>query len=565
VTRWRLVVAVALAAVVAAPLGLPAGQLLTEPDAWRAWSDASRLLALARNTSYLIGGTLALCLPAGVLGAILLSRTDLHFRRPLRALVLLTLFVPLPLFTSGWQAAVGSGGWLPLRWWNAPRPSDAAFASSDNAWTPWGQGIGTAIWIHAVAGLPWVVWLVGRGLRQVDRELEEDALTAAAPWRVLTRVSLPRAFSSIAAAALWVALQTATEITVTDVMQVRTYAEEVYTQFVLSDRGSLARAVAVSLPLTVVVTMLVLAAVERWEVTLSSSSTRIAAPLTYHLGVCGWPASVAIAGVAVTLAGVPSGSLIWRAGLSGTPLSWSAKEVLRNLLLATKSSMTLVAGHPTSLLAISLLVALAAGAVAATLALLTCWGARDSSLFRIAVVVLMAAAWATPGPIVGLGLLALMNRLLDWTGPGMLADQLWYGPSFAPVIWADVVRIFPCAVAVLWPAVRTLPVELREAARVEGAGPLRELVAVVVPLTAGMWLLAALSTAVLALGEVSASKIVATPGGETWVHGVFTQMHYGVTADLAARCLLLLLVASTAITVLGLIRWLTSRSESSRD
>jgi iron(III) transport system permease protein len=218
VTRWRLVVAVVLTAVVALPLSLPAGQLLSEPDVWRAWLDGPRLTALARNTLFLVGGTLALCLPTGIAAAILLYRTDLPFRRPLRALVVLTLFVPLPLFTSGWQAAVGSGGWLPLRWWNAAQPIDPAFSPDGSVWSPWGQGIGTAVWVHAAAGLPWIVWLVGRGLRRVDRDLEEDALTAAGPWRVLTRVSLPRASASVAAAALWVALQTATEITVTDVM-----------------------------------------------------------------------------------------------------------------------------------------------------------------------------------------------------------------------------------------------------------------------------------------------------------------------------------------------------------
>ena len=42
------------------------------------------------------------------------------------------------------------------------------------------------------------------------------------------------------------------------------------------------------------------------------------------------------------------------------------------------------------------------------------------------------------------------------------------------------------------------------------------------------------------LGELSASKLVATPGGETFAHEVFTRMHYGVNSQLAAMCLLLL-------------------------
>jgi iron(III) transport system permease protein len=562
VTKWRLAVAAVLAALVAAPLCLPAGQLLTEPDAWRAWSDGPRLLSLAGNTLLLVCGTLALCLPAGVAGAVLLYRTDQPLRRTLRSLVLLTLFVPLPLFTSGWQSAVGGGGWLPLRWWNKPRPEDTAFASGGTVWTPWGQGIGTAVWVHAAAGLPWVVWLVGRGLRRVDRELEEDALTAARPWRVLVRVSLPRASASIAVAALWVALQSATEITVTDVMQVRTFAEEVYTQFVLSDRGSLERAVAVSLPLTLFVAVLVLITAWHWERSLPPSLTHAGLPPVFRLGRWRWPAGLATAAAAAVLVGIPVGSLVWRAGLSGTPPAWSAAVMLRYMHAALKSSATWSGEFRVDRFDVSLLVAFAAGAVAATLALLACWASRESRGFRAAVLVLMAVAWATPGPVVGLGLNAVIGWLLDRTESDALKALLWNGPSAAPVLWVAVVRFFPCAVAVLWPALQTLPAELREAARVEGAGPIREFIAVVVPLTAGVWLLAALAAGVLALGEVSAGKLVATPGGDTWSHHVFTQMHYGVTNDLAARCLLLLVVIVVAGAAIG---WLARGREEHRD
>src|SRR5439155_10337084 len=143
----------------------------------------------------------------------------LPFRRPLQALTFWTLFVPLPLFASSWQAALGSNGWLPLAVWSAASPGDPDLSPTGSAWKPWAQGIGAAMWVHAVAGLPWVVLLAGQGLRWVERELEEDALTVAGPWRVFTRVTLPRSRAALCAAALWVALQTATEITVTDMMQ----------------------------------------------------------------------------------------------------------------------------------------------------------------------------------------------------------------------------------------------------------------------------------------------------------------------------------------------------------
>ena len=63
---------------------------------------------------------------------------------------------------------------------------------------------------------------------------------------MLTRITIRRAIGAIAAAALAVAVLTAGDMTVTDLLQVRTYAEEAYVQFILG-RG-LADAAVVALP-----------------------------------------------------------------------------------------------------------------------------------------------------------------------------------------------------------------------------------------------------------------------------------------------------------------------------
>ena len=189
---WRLAVLAALALLVALPLIVPVFDLLPHASAWGVWADAARLGGLARNTLLLLAGTLVLALPAGVAGAVLLERTDLPLRGLLRFLTVLGLFVPLPLFASGWQAALGSGGWLPLSLWTEPAAGDPDVSPAGLVWKAWGRGLNAAIWVHAVAALPWVVLLVGQGLRWAERDLEEDALTCAGPWRVLPRVTLPR-------------------------------------------------------------------------------------------------------------------------------------------------------------------------------------------------------------------------------------------------------------------------------------------------------------------------------------------------------------------------------------
>ncbi len=147
-----------------------------------------------------------------------------------------------------------------------------------------------------------------------------------------------------------------------------------------------------------------------------------------------------------------------------------------------------------------------------------------------------------------------INRLVDGEeallhvagidAPGPLFIWLYEGPSPLPALWAFFIRFFPYAVAILWPMVRLVPIELRDAARVDGAGPWAELRRAIWPLTAGAWVRAALAVGVLSLGELAASKLVETPGSNTFAHKVFDLMHYGVTDDVAALCLVLLVLVT---------------------
>jgi iron(III) transport system permease protein len=582
VSGWRVAVLLLLLALIVLPLLAAVDDGLAYPEGWHVWDEAPRLWGLARNTLRLVGGTLALALPAGIVGAVLLYRTDLPGRELFRFAALLTLFVPLPLFASGWQAALGSGGWLPATFWSPPAPSDPDVSPTGLVWKAWGSGFNAALWIHAVAALPWVVLLVGQGLRWVERDLEEDALTCAGPWRVLASVTLRRSLAAVGGAALWVALQTATEITVTDMFQVRTFGEEVYTQLTRPDTAAtgqaeagpltrrltrlmepdraeggagieraVARAVYAALPSVLVTAALVLAAAGWWGRRLPPLETLATEPHLYRLGQARWPCCVALALFVVVVAGVPVGSLVWKLGLAGSPRHWSGAAAMEHLGHVLRTRGRLVAE--------SLALAGLAGAVTAVLALVTCWLAVGTRWFQAAILLLLAVMWALPGPIVGLGLKGAINWLLLFDAGNVLGRLLYYGPSPAPALWAYLLRFFACAVAVLWPVVRLLPRDLREAARVDGAGPAQELRHVVGPLTFPALLRAGLVVAVLALGELSAGKLVETPGSQTFAHEVFTQMHYGVTNDLAAFCLILLGAVAAGALLVAAAGWVVRR------
>jgi iron(III) transport system permease protein len=551
-SRWRLVAAAGVVLVIGVPLALPIFDLLADPAGWPAWAEPKRLAGLAENTLWLAAGTLVIALPVGIAAAILLYRTDLPGRRFWWLLTVLTLFVPLPLFASAWQAALGAGGWLPVALWSRVVAGDPDISSTGFVWKPWAQGLGAAIWVHAMAALPWVILIVGQGLTWVERELEEDALTAAGPWRVFWRVTLPRSRAAIGAAALWVVLPIATEITVTDVMQVRTFAEEVYTQLVVGDRAALMRSVAVALPGVVLTGLLLVAMARRLERTLPALESRSLEPLRFPLRRARWPLLAVVLLVVVVLAGVPLASLVWKAGLRGNPLAWSAPTAW--------SHGARVLHRRGRLLANSLELAALAGGLLAGLGLVVCWLAGGSRWFYVLTLTVVAAAWVLPAPLVGFGLKQTIEGVLTLVPSGAVARVLYYGPSPMPVLWAYLVRLFPFAVVILWPSVRLIPMELREAAQVDGARPGQVLGRVVWPLLRYELLASALAVAVLALGELGASKLVETAGSPTFAHEIFMLMHSGVTNDLAALCLVLLgLVVVGGAVLVGARRLLQRR------
>lgn len=498
---------------VALPAVFPFVELLRRPEAWSAWQEFGRLFALARTTLLLVVGTLVLALPTGTLLAVLLQRTDLSGRHWLNVLLLVPLFVPLPLLVAGWTMVFDALA-LPL------------------------TGLGAALVLHVLAALPWVVLLVGLGLCHVERLTEEDALTAAPPWQVLLRVTLRRALPALVAAALWVAVQTAAEVGVTDLFQVRTFAEEVYTQLVRpvgdADVDVLAaRAVAVNVPAVLLFGGLTLLLVQRGQSRLPPL-VRLSRPLLFPLGRGKGLVSGIVALLVGALVGVPIAGLLWRAGQSGAPPEWSWSVVAFHVGRAWRLDR--------GLLSDALLLAAWVGVQTTALALLACWLAREQRGFRTLVFVVAVLAWTLPGPLVGLGLKQAINGVLKIVEVPIVAELLYFGPSWLPVAWVQSIRLFPFAVALLWPTLRALPRDLFESARLDGATPSRELRHVVLPLTRSACCSCVLIVAALSLGEVSASKLISTPGATPFGQHVFMELHYGVGNHLAAQCLLLLAV-----------------------
>jgi len=526
--RWMQ--AAALIFLIALPLLLPMRALLSS-DAWE-WTadDASRLIQLSENTFTLCAGTILIALPVGVVLATLLFRTSFYSRRSLLCVLLLLLFVPLPVIVSSWQGMFGPDGWLPMTFWR----SDAV--------RPWATGMGAAIWIHAIASVPWVAFIVGIGLLWVEPELEDSAVQVIPPWRVWLFVTLPRVRASVMAAALFVLLQTAGEISVTDMMLVRTLAEETHTQFTLGERDALARTLVVFLPMLLFVWAGVLFVLSRLERGLPpiAPPTRTGRPLDFGRGWVRFLGTLML----LLVISAPLVSLIWKLGLAGHPAQWQASVAWRFLDAESK-----LLGRN---LLITLLTAIATGFFVASQALILCWLARDSTWFRWLMFSVLTWAWVLPGPVVGIDLHDLILAIVDWSPNSAWAAVMYRGPSPVPIIWVQTMRVLPIAVVFLWPVVRMIPRELSEEATLAGACPMGVLLHVVLPTTWRAVLVTALAASALCLAEVGASTRVETPGWEPFTKLLFDRMHYGVDNNLAALSVLMLSsLAGLTIIIIG--------------
>lgn len=492
-------------------------------------SGAARGWVLAKQTLLLVGLTELLALPVGVVLAFCLFRTDLPGRRLMRGLIVLGVFVPLPLQAICWLGAFGNQG------------RQQALGAA-----PILVGKFGAAFVHAVAALPWVVLIVGLGMRAVEPELEELGLLEMPGWRVALAITLRRSTGAIVAAAAVVAVMCATDMTVTDLIPLRTYAEEAYT---MSQQGlGLATlAVRASAPAFIaLVPVLLILGVLLARVEPARLAQLTAPALRFRLGGWRWVAGLFVGGIVVCLAGLPLYGLMWRAGrvgpglVAGEGAHWTLhgligtlRESARDLGPSWALNFEGREVFEPGLLASSLTWAAVSGAAATVLAAGLCWAARGEKAWVAVVIATVAVSLAIPAPVAGVALkLAYLRVRWLVETPGLL-------------IVAQTLRVLPYALVMIWPAVRALPRAWFETAALEGLGPARQLSLIGLPSLWPALVIAWLLTSTLALGELPATYFVSAPGYQPLSMVLWSQLHMGVESRLAGVGLWLLAVVAT--------------------
>ncbi|TWU22590.1 ABC transporter permease [Bythopirellula polymerisocia] len=514
---------------------------------------SGRLRGLLLNSLWLSVGAVAIAVPAGTFLAVVISKTSLPGRRFLHGLLLAWLLVPLFVQAAAWQAALGQGGWL-----IPPGPlNDRGVLIS---------GWSAAVWVHGVAGIAWVALLVAASLRTVPREAEEDALLDAAPWKVLLAVSLPRAKTGILTGALWVAVVCLGEITVTDLFQVRTFAEEVYTSAsvgslsgpivpLADDEGQVdfeTSDLVLGTAIAVCLVLVLLAVIAHWLP--SAHFFSLDESWRWKLDRALFPLAVFTWLLITNLVVIPLVSLVGKAGVQATRTeTWIVRE-----WSATKA-VELVARSPWEHrreVGWSFAIGASAAALATFFGILIAWALRTNWLNLTLTAVVLAILFALPGPLVGVWIIRLLNHSKD--SPWAWLNS-WYDNTILAPVLAQWIRTLPLATLLIWSQFASISQQILDSATSEGANWWRQLVKIVIPLRQKAIPAAFCLAFIVAVGELAATILVVPPGVSTLSVRIFGLMHYGADDQVSAICLALALATGIGtLVVCWLLGWRSS-------
>ena len=494
---------------------------------------SERASELLLTTAALVLGTIAIALPVGVSLSVLLVRTDLPGRGVLAALLGFLLLIPLYLQTGAWQAGFGMQGWF-----------------SNASGIELLSGLRAAIWVHAMAAIPWVALIAGVGLWMVEPELEEEARLYASDAQVLIRVTLRRGLPAIGIAGMWVAVTTAGEMTVTDLFRVRTTAEEVYLVFAAtSDMQVASLELLPHIAVTAVVLLLCGLCCFRVMPRARAISTR--PRHIFALGRFQLAALFAVALTMVVLVAVPLACLIYKAGLA--TVAQTGGPVAQNWRVDKLFKMVMF--EPWTQFGDEMLSSLIIGALASTTAVLfgmaLAWIGRKGRLPAASVCMLVAILFSVPGPLLGAG----VSRLLTYF-PAVYDSYGAPGTAIG-------LRVLPMVILVCWHALRLVPEQAIDTARVAGAGFWACLFKVAMPICypalAAAWLVAFLA----GLGDLSASQLLQLPGRETLAARVFDRLHSGAY-DQVCGLFIAMTIAFAAATTLAVKLFMLARRRAER-
>lgn len=383
------------------------------------------------------------------------------------------------------------------------------------------QGLVGASGIIAFSYYPIVFLLVAVSLRGLDPALEESARSLGLNGRqTFFRVVLPQLRPALLGGLLLVVLDTLVEFDAFVGLKFQTFAVDVYSQYQLSFSASGAAA----LSLLSIGLCIVLLFGETW-LRGNANYARVGpgarrAPIRYRLG---WATPLVLVGLALVVAiglGIPVGMLIYwftqssRAGYS------IASENLHYLWPATLTSVSLGIGSALVALALSLPVAI----------LIVRHRGPVATIIERATYL----SFALPDLVAAIALAYAASHYAHFLSSGV-----------ALLIVADAILFVPFAVVAMRATLGQIEPALEDSARSLGAGPLKTLWRVTMPLARPGFAAAGVLVFAFVLGDVSTTQVLLPP--DMYTLGTEFQANSSTVAFAAAAPFAAVLIALSLI------------------
>ena len=395
----------------------------------------------------------------------------------------------------------------------------------------WQESIGAILVAHVFFNVAVVVRTVSTLWSRIDPRIQEAArVLGASEWRVFTRMTLPLLRPAMAAAASIVFLFTFTSFGVVLILGGFRYATlevEIYRQAVT----------LFDLPLAAALAIVQLVGVSGALYWYSRYQERTAVSWTLERGTnLRKPDGRARAGVAVA-------TLVSLAALA-IPLSTLVSRSMTGPYYQALFREDPVVGVPVTSAVNSLLFAVAATLLATIIGILaaTVITGHAGELSRWFDLTLMLPL-GTSAVTIGFGFIVA----LDW--PVDLRASRWLVPA------AHALVAVPFVVRSTVPTLRSVPAEIRDAARVLGASPFRVWREIDLPIVSRAAMVGAAFAFVISLGEFGATSFVARPASATIPTMIFRLLSRpGQSSFGMAMALSVVLAALTAAVVMAIDR-----------
>lgn len=406
-------------------------------------------------------------------------------------------------------------------------------------WFPPIRSLGGAVFVFSFVLYPYV-YLAARALFQTQSAAFSDAARTlgARPWQVFRVINMPLVRPALAVGVALALLETLNDIGASEYLGVQTLTLSIFTTWL--NRGSLAGAAQIALAMLALVAALI--ALERYgrrrqSYQMTTQDTRRAEPISLD-GSSGWLAVTACA-VPVALGFAIPATFLLREAVSRALLRGVDFDLIRH----TANTIGLAAFATLAVLAIGV-----ASVIPMRLVLMP---------LGLAGLAVASMGYAIPGTVLALGLLSPMvaiDEAINWLTVQFAGVQvgLILAGSSAALIVAYTARFSSISIGFVQAGLAHLPKELDHAARLSGAGPLKVLRDIHLPLLRPALAAAALLVFVDCLKELPMTLLMRPLNLETLSTSIYQYATRGSFEEGALAALLI--VAAGIAPVILLVR-----------